>query len=476
MREAARRYESALAGRYAGAAMSENWSEHRKFSLWRRLWTELARAEMELGLSIRAEQIEAMDSAIDDIDLDRAGEIERETRHDVMAHIHAFEEAAPAARGIIHLGATSCFVGDNAELIQLRRGLDLLLTGVVNVVDRVAAFAKEHRSLVTLGFTHYQPAQCVTVGKRAALWMQDLLLDIDAIEFALDHVRFRGVKGTTGTQASFLALFEGDHEKVKALDGKIAAAFDFNETFPVTGQTYTRKIDSIVLGALAGIAQGAHKFACDIRLLSNLREVEEPYESNQVGSSAMAYKRNPMRCERMTGLARVVITLAQNPPFTHAGQWLERTLDDSANRRLVLPEAFLATDAILSLYTNIAAGLVVNEAIIAKHVAEELPFQATEPILMAGVAAGGSRQELHEVIRKASRRAMEAVKAGEPNPLLDLLEREGAFDGIDLRTLLAETNFVGRASEQVDEFLVEHVTPVLARYRDRVGRTEDVRL
>ena len=456
--------------------MSETWSEHRKFSLWRRLWTELARAEMELGLPIRSEQVQAMERATDDIDLDRAAEIERETRHDVMAHIHAFEEAAPAARGIIHLGATSCFVTDNSELVQIRDALNLLCTGVVNVIDRLAAFAREHRALVTLGFTHYQPAQCVTVGKRAALWIQDLLLDVDTLEFALGRLRFRGVKGTTGTQASFLALFEGDHEKVKALDRKVACAFGFEEIFPVTGQTYTRKIDSIVLGVLAGIAQGAHKFANDIRLLSNQREVEEPYASTQVGSSAMAYKRNPMRCERMTGLARFVITLAQNPPFTHAGQWLERTLDDSANRRLVLPEAFLATDAILSLYANVAAGLVVNEAVIRKHVLEEIPFQATEPILMAGVAAGGSRQELHEVIRKASRLAMEAVKNGEPNPLLDLLARDGSFEGIDLSKVIAETNFVGRAPEQVDEFLEEQVEPVLARYRDRIGQTEEIRL
>ncbi|MFH0965290.1 MAG: adenylosuccinate lyase [Planctomycetota bacterium] len=476
MGEDSRRYESVLAGRYAGRAMSENWSEHRKFSLWRRLWVELARAQMELGLAIRKEQVRAMEAAVEKIDLARAAEIERRTRHDVMAHIHAFEEAAPEAKGIIHLGATSCFVADNAELIQIREGLAILRGAVVNVIDRLARFAKQHRSLVTLGFTHFQPAQCVTVGKRATLWIQDLLLDLDAIEFALGHVRFRGVKGTTGTQASFLALFGGDHEKVKALERKVARRFGFRDSFPVTGQTYPRKVDYLALSALSGAAQSVHKFASDVRLLSNLREVEEPVEAEQVGSSAMAYKRNPMRCERMTALARFVMTLSENAAFTAGSQWLERTLDDSANRRIVLPEAFLSTDAILALYANVTGGLVVNEAMIRKHVEEELPFQATEPLLLAAASAGKDRQVVHEAIRKASRLAGEAIRKGKPNPLLALLAKEPALKGVDVRKVMEKANFVGRAPEQVDEFLAEEVEPVLIRHRDLIGDTEEIRL
>ena len=474
--EASKTYRSPLGTRYAGARMSANWSEHRKFTLWRRLWIELARAEKALGLAISDEQIAAMEANAENIDLGRVREIEQDTRHDVMAHIHAFEEVAPAAKGIIHLGATSCFVGDNAELIQIRDALRLIRRGVVNVIDRLARFAKEHRALVTLGFTHFQPAQCVTVGKRATLWIQDLLIDLTALEHALDQVLFRGVKGTTGTQASFLALLGGDHEKVKELDRGVAQAFGFERTFPVTGQTYPRKIDYLALAALSGVAQSAHKFAGDVRLLSNLREVEEPFEATQVGSTAMAYKRNPMRCERMTGLARYVMAASANGAFTAGSQWLERTLDDSANRRIVLPEAFLATDGVLSLYANVAGGLVVNKDVIARRLEEELPFQATEPILMAAAARGGDRQELHEVIRVQSHRAAAAVKAGKSNPLLELLAGEKAFAGIDLRKVIKETNFVGRAPEQVDEFLAEHVDPVLARYAADVGDTGRIRV
>jgi len=469
-------YRSPLATRYAGAEMSANWSEHRKFTLWRRLWIGLARAEKALGLAIGDDQIAAMEANVENIDLARVREIEKDTRHDVMAHIHAFEEVAPAAKGIIHLGATSCFVADNTELIQIRDALRLVRRGVVNVIDRLARFAKEHRALVTLGFTHYQPAQCVTVGKRATLWIQELLVDLSALEHALGHVLFRGVKGTTGTQASFLTLFDGDHEKVRELDQRVAEAFDFEKTFAVTGQTYPRKIDYIALAALSGVAQSAHKFAGDIRLLSNLREVEEPFGAKQVGSSAMAYKRNPMRCERMTGLARYVMAASDNAAFTAGSQWLERTLDDSANRRIVLPEAFLATDGILSLYVDVAGGLVVNKEVIARRLEEEVPFQATEPLLMAAVSRGGDRQELHEVIRVQSHKAAQAVKAGKSNPLLELLAAEEGFAGIDVRKVIEETNFVGRAPEQVDEFLAGHVDPVLARYADQIGDTSEIRV
>ena len=456
--------------------MSANWSAHRKFTLWRRLWIELARAQKALGLPISDEQIAAMEDNVENIDLGRVREIEKETRHDVMAHIHAFEEVAPPAKGIIHLGATSCFVADNAELIQIRDALCLVRRGVVNVIDRLARFAKQHRALVTLGFTHYQPAQCVTVGKRATLWLQDLLIDLGLLEHALEQVLFRGVKGTTGTQASFFALFGGDHGKVKELDRRVAQALGFERTFPVTGQTYPRKIDYQALAALSAVAQSAQKFAGDIRLLSNLREVEEPVEATQVGSSAMAYKRNPMRSERMTALARYVVTAAGNAAATAGSQWLERTLDDSANRRIVLPEAFLATDGILSLYANVAGGLVVNAKVIARRLEEELPFQATEPILMAAVARGGDRQDLHEVIRRQSLKAAKAVKAGQKNPLLELLGAEKGLAGIDLQRVIEDTNFVGRAPEQVDEFLAEHVEPVLTRYAADVGDTGEIRV
>lgn len=460
-------YQNPLCTRYASAQMSELWSERRKFLTWRELWIGLAEIEKELGLDIRDDQIQAMRAGKSNLDLEAARKYEEQFRHDVMAHVHAFGDAAPAARGIIHLGATSCFVTDNADLILIREALRHIRGQLVQTIGRMAKFAREHRNLPTLGFTHFQPAQMTTVGKRACLWIQDLLLDLEEVEHRLATIRFRGVKGTTGTQASFLSLFDGDHEKVKALDQRLAERFGFERCFPVTGQTYTRKFDSQVLDVLSGICQSAHKFATDMRLLSHRKELEEPFEKKQIGSSAMAYKRNPMRSERICGLARFVMSLAANAAQTEATQWLERTLDDSANRRLSLPQAFLGTDAVLRLYANVASGIVVYPKVIAQAVAAELPFMATEEILMAAVLAGGDRQELHEKIRQHSVAAAEQVKLeGQANDLLDRLKADAAFTKVDWEAALQPHRFVGRAPEQVDEFLAEQVQPVLDRYAD----------
>jgi len=459
-------YESPLSGRYAGRAMSFNWSAQKKHATWRRLWLELARAEQALGLAITDAQIAEMAAHLDDIDFAAAAAVEKELRHDVMSHIHVFGERCPAARPIIHLGATSCYVTDNTELIQLRDGLGILRLRLGAVLAALAAFIRRHRDLPTLGFTHYQPAQLTTVGKRFCLYAQDFLMDLRRLEREAEELPFRSVKGTTGTQASFLELFHGDHAKVRELERRVAAAMGFARVLPVSGQTYPRKIDYHVLAVLSGIAQSAAKFAGDLRLLANLREIEEPFGKRQVGSSAMAYKRNPMRAERICALARHLISLPVNAAQTHAGQWFERTLDDSANRRLVLPEAFLDADVILSLVANVLDGLQVWPRVIGARVQAELPFMATENILMAAVEAGGDRQELHEAIRRHSMEAVRRIKEeGAGNDLIDRLKADPAFAAVAgrLDAILEPRAFVGRAPEQVDDFLAAELDPVLAR-------------
>lgn len=460
-------YQNPLSGRYASPIMNQLWSEQRKFSTWRRLWVALAEAEQELGLPIETSQIDEMRSHLDDIDFAQATEYERRFRHDVMAHVHTFGEAAPSAKGVIHLGATSCYVTDNTDLILIREALEILCRRLAVVMANLARFAKSHRDLPTLGFTHFQAAQLTTVGKRATLWLHDLLMDLEELELRRDGLALRGVKGTTGTQASFLALFDGDHEKVKELDRRVANKLGFERTYPVTGQTYSRKVDSQILAALSGICQSAHKFATDVRLLSHRKEIEEPFESEQIGSSAMAYKRNPMRCERICGLARFVMSLAANGEHTEATQWLERTLDDSANRRLSIPQAFLGTDAVLRIYANVTAGLVVYPKVIARGVEAELPFMATENIMMAAVRAGGNRQELHEAIRRHSVEAgLQVKREGLENDLIDRLMKDPSFAKVPWETVLNSRDYVGRAPEQVDEFIESAVEPALARYRD----------
>lgn len=463
-------YQNPLTSRYASAGMSRVWSAQTKHSTWRRLWVALAEAQRELGLNISAEQIAEMRAAVDDVDFDAAADYERKFRHDVMAHNHAFGDCCPSARGVIHLGATSCFVTDNTELIQIRDGLKLVVAGVVGVIDRLAEFARRYRDLPCLGFTHLQTAQPTTVGKRAALWCYDLVLDLEELEYRLSALRFRGVKGTTGTQASFLSLFGGDHEKVKRLDQLVAEKMGFADRYPVTGQTYSRKVDAQVLAALGGVAQSAHKAGTDVRILQHRKEIEEPFGEKQIGSSAMAYKRNPMRSERMCSLARFAMNLTVNAEQTAAVQWMERTLDDSANRRLTLPQAFLAVDASLILYRNIAAGLVVYPRVIEKNLREELPFIATEELLMSGAKLGGDRQELHEIIRRHSQEAADRVKReGAPNDLLDRLQEEPAFAGVDFAAALDPQKFIGRAPQQVDEFLAEVIAPIRERYPDAAG-------
>jgi adenylosuccinate lyase len=464
------RFESPLVSRYAGREMSRTFSALARFRTWRRIWIALAEAEQELGLPITDAQIAELRLYAADVNLERAAALERELRHDVMAHVHAYAEQCPAAGPIIHLGATSCEIADNADLVAIREGLGLVERRLVTTIDRLAKFAAEHSGLATLGFTHYQPAQLVTVGKRACLWIWDLLLDLEAVQAAGKNLRFRGIKGTTGTQASFLRLFDGDDEKVKRLERLVAAKLGFEAVHPVTGQTYSRKADYAIVSVLSGIAQSAHKFANDIRLLANLKELEEPFEKSQIGSSAMAYKRNPMRAERMTGLARYVISLAPAAAQTAAEQWLERTLDDSAARRIIIGEAFLGADAILRLYQNVAEGLVVYPKMIARHIAEELPFMATENILMAAVKAGGDRQALHEKIRRHSQDAARQVKAeGGTNDLLARLKADPAFAKVDIDGELEASRFVGRAPEQVYEFLVTTVQPILEAHRDLIG-------
>ena len=444
------------------------WGPATRYGLWRRLWVALAESERELGVDIPESAIAEMQAHLDDIDFDAVAGYEKRFRHDVMAHIHAFADVAPAARPFIHLGATSCFVTDNAELILMRRGLALLRDKLVDALASLDAFAREWKSLPALGYTHLQPAQLTTVGKRATLWMQDILLDLADLDFRVVNLPFRGVKGTTGTQASFLSLFGGDHERVRELDRRVTSRMGFATSIPVSGQTYSRKVDAQVLGVVAGIAATASKFSGDVRMLQAFGEIEEPFEKQQVGSSAMAYKRNPMRSERIASLARFVLSLEPNANQTHAVQYFERTLDDSANRRLVIPESFLATDAILVLLQNVVRGLEVHPARIRRRVDDELPFMATEEIIVRLVQAGGDRQEAHELIRGHSMAAARAVKDGAPRN--DLLERLAADDAFalplsDLEAAADPSRFVGRAPEQVDEFLAETVAPWLERRR-----------
>ncbi len=470
-------YENPLIARYASAEMSRLWGPLRKFRTWRWLWVQLAEAEAELGLPISAAQIAELKAHVDDIDFAAAERYERQLRHDVMAHVHAYGDVCPSARGIIHVGATSCYVTDNGDLISMRDALDLVRRQLAAVIDKLAEFAVRHRDLACLGYTHLQPAQPTTVGKRACLWIYDLAQDLEEIERRREGLKARGVKGTTGTQASFLELFGGDHAKVLELDRRIAQRMGFAASYAVTGQTYSRKVDSQVLAALSGIAQSAHKAATDLRLLQSFKEIEEPFEDRQIGSSAMAYKRNPMRCERICALARFAIGLEANGANTLATQWFERTLDDSANRRLSMPQAFLAVDAILSLYRNVASGLVVYPGVIAQRLAAELPFMATESVLMAGVALGGDRQALHERIRQHSQAAAAVVKEqGGANDLLARLQADPAFAGIDWQTAVAPEKFVGRAPQQVDEFMAEVVDPIRQRYADERLPTEEVRV
>ncbi|EDN00159.1 adenylosuccinate lyase [Pseudoflavonifractor capillosus ATCC 29799] len=460
-------YESPLSSRYASDEMQYIFSPDKKFSTWRRLWVALARAEMELGLPVTQEQIDEMGAHLTDIDYDSAAQWERKLRHDVMAHIHAWGEQCPKAMPIIHLGATSCYVGDNTDVILMREALELVRDKLVRVLHALSVFANQYKALPTLGFTHFQPAQLVTVGKRATLWMNELLMDLEEVEHRIDSLKLLGSKGTTGTQASFLELFEGDHEKVKELERKIAREMGFDAVTPVSGQTYSRKMDYAVVSTLSGIAQSASKFATDMRLLCHLKEVEEPFEKNQIGSSAMPYKRNPMRCERICSLARYVMVDALNPSVTAATQWFERTLDDSANKRLSVPEAFLAVDAILNIYANVASGLVVHEKVIERHVMEELPFMASENIMMDAVKRGGNRQDLHERIRVLSQEAGRNVKdRGLPNNLIDLIAEDPMFgmSREELTVHLEPARYIGRCPEQVDEFLTEYVQPVLERY------------
>jgi adenylosuccinate lyase len=466
MTEAGARYQSPLGSRYASPAMQALWSERHRIGLWRRIWLALAESQQELGLAIDPRAIEELRAHLDDVDLQAATQYERRFRHDVMAHIHALGDQAPAARAIIHLGATSAFVTDNADLIVIRDGLKLLLGRLVALGRALGGFATRYRDLPCLAYTHFQPAQLTTVGKRATLWAQDFALDIEDLTHRIGGLRARGCKGTTGTQASFLELFGGDHDKVRQLERRVTRRLGFAEALPVTGQTYSRKIDAQVLDTLSGIAQSASKMASDLRLLQHEGELLEPFESEQIGSSAMAYKRNPMRSERISGLARFVISLAPNGAHTAASQWLERTLDDSANRRLTLPEAFLATDAILILATNVVAGLEVRRAVIARHVAIQMPFMATEQWLMLGVQAGGDRQALHEVIRQASQAAAGQVSEGGPNDLLDRLAQSPEFAAVPTEQLRAELDparHVGRAPQQTTEFLTEFLEPLLAR-------------
>ena len=462
------RWRSPLGTRYASPAMQTLWGEPHRIGLWRRLWLALAEAERELGLDVPEEALAQMRAHLDAADLAAAARYERRFRHDVMAHIHAFGEQAPLARAFLHLGATSAFVTDNADLIVMREGLRLLLGRLLAVLSALEGFARRTAAVPCLAYTHFQPAQLTTVGKRTTLWMQDFALDVEEVTHRLETMRFRGCQGTTGTQASFLELFQGDHEKVRELERRVTRKLGFRDQFAVTGQTYSRKADSMVLDALSGIAQSAGKMAGDLRLLQHEGELLEPFESEQVGSSAMAYKRNPMRAERISGLARFVISLQANAAHTAASQWLERSLDDSANRRLTLPEAFLGTDAILILATNIAAGLELREDVIRRHVAEQMPFMATERWLMLGVAGGGDRQSLHEVIRQHSLAVAEAVSRGAPNDLLDQLAADPAFRAVPAAALRAEldpVHYTGRAAQQVGEFLDEYLDPLLRRAR-----------
>jgi len=465
-------YESPLNSRYASKEMQYIFSPDKKFSTWRKLWIALAESEKELGLDITDEQIAEMKEHIYDINYDVAREREKEVRHDVMSHVYAYGVQCPKAKGIIHLGATSCYVGDNTDIIIMTEALQLVKKKLVSLIGELARFARDNKNLPTLAFTHFQPAQPTTVGKRATLWLEDLMMDLEDIDYQLSKAKLLGCKGTTGTQASFMELFEGDHEKCKELDRKIAKKMGYSESFPVSGQTYPRKLDSQILNVLSLIAQSAYKFSNDIRLLQHLKQIEEPFEKSQIGSSAMAYKRNPMRSERIGSLARYVIVDALNPAITAATQWFERTLDDSANKRISIPEAFLAVDAILNLYINVVDGLVVYDKVIYQQFMKEIPFMATENIMMDAVKKGGDRQELHEKIRVHSMEAGKTVKLeGKDNNLAELIAADKSF-GLtleEINAVMKPENFVGRAPAQVDDFLKEYVMPVLEKNQDLLG-------
>ena len=477
------RYTSPFCERYASKEMQYIFSPDKKFKTWIKLWIALAETEYELGLSengkpvISQEQIDELKVHAEDINYDVAKEREKMVRHDVMSHVYAYGVQCPKAAGIIHLGATSCYVGDNTDVIVMTEAMKLVRKKLLNVINELSKFAMEYKDLPTLAFTHFQPAQPTTVGKRATLWLQELMLDLSDLDYMIGQQKLLGCKGTTGTQASFLELFNGDHEKVRQIDKKIAEKMGFEACYPVSGQTYSRKVDSRVLNVLSGIAQSAHKFSNDIRLLQHLKEIEEPFEKNQIGSSAMAYKRNPMRSERIASLSNYVMADALNPAFTAATQWFERTLDDSANKRVSVPEAFLAIDGILDLYLNVVDGLVVYDKVIYQRFMKEIPFMATENIMMDAVKRGGNRQELHELIREYSMQAGATVKKeGKENNLVDLIAADPAFGMTkeEIEAILEPKNFVGRAPEQTEEFITEVVKPVLDANKDILGMTAEI--
>lgn len=472
-------YKNPLEERYSSAEMLYNFSPQNKFKNWRKLWIALAEIQKDLGLEISDDQISQLKEQAENIDFAKAAEYEKKFRHDVMAHVHTYGDSAPLAKGIIHLGATSAFVGDNTDLIQIRDGLLLIRKQLVNVIKNLSDFAIQYKDLPTLGFTHYQPAQLTTVGKRATLWLQSLILDFEELEFFLETLRFRGVKGTTGTAASFLELFNGDYSKVKHLDKELSKRFGFDKVFGVSGQTYDRKIDAKVVSLLSNIAQSAHKFTNDLRLLQNLKEIEEPFEKNQIGSSAMAYKRNPMRSERIGALAKFVISLSTSSAMVASTQWFERTLDDSANKRLTIPQAFLAVDAILLIWNNIMNGIVVYENRIHKHIMEELPSMATEYIIMEEVKAGGDRQEIHETIRVHSMEASKKVKIeGKENDLIDRIMNDNTLkmDKSKIMEVLDPKNFIGFAPVQTQEFIENEVRPILNKYSGLIGLEADLKV
>ncbi|NMM65717.1 adenylosuccinate lyase [Clostridium sp. P21] len=470
-------YNTPLNTRYASKEMSYLFSDEMKFKTWRKLWVALAECEKELGLNISDEQIEELKKNVDNVNYEVAEKREKEVRHDVMSHVYAYGVQCPKAKGIIHLGATSCYVGDNTDLIIMREALLIIKKKIISTINSLTKFALEYKDLPTLGFTHLQPAQLTTVGKRASLWIQDLYLDLENIDFLVDHMRFRGVKGTTGTQASFMELFNGDESKVKTLDKMVTEKMGFNKEFMVTGQTYTRKLDSTILNTLSEVAQSAYKFSNDLRILQNMKEMEEPFEKNQIGSSAMAYKRNPMRSERIGALSRYIIVDSLNPAITAATQWFERTLDDSANKRISVAEAFLALDGVLNLYMNVSSNMVVYPKVIESHVKKELPFMATENIIMEAVKKGGDRQELHERIRQHSMEAAKMVKVeGKDNDLIERIINDPFFNmtSEEILSLIDPVKFVGRAPGQVVDFVEEQIQPILEKNKDLLGEEAEI--
>ncbi|WP_092924812.1 adenylosuccinate lyase [Romboutsia hominis] len=470
-------YQNPLIDRYCSKDMSYIFSPQFKFSTWRKLWVALAEGEKELGINITDEQIEELKANIYNINFDEARKIEKEVRHDVMSHVKAYGLQCDSAKGIIHLGATSAYVGDNTDVIQMDEALKLIRIKLVNLINNLREFALKYKDVPTLGFTHFQAAQLTTVGKRATLWAQDLILDLEDINYRIDNMKLRGVKGTTGTQASFLSLFEGDHEKVKELNKLVCEKMGYKSSYAVSGQTYTRKLDYQVLSVLSGIAQSMHKMTNDIRLLQSLKEIEEPFEKNQIGSSAMAYKRNPMRSERIASLSKYIIAESLSPALVQATQWLERSLDDSANKRLSIPQAFMAADAIIEIGINVTNGLVVYENMINKHINEELPFMATENILMEAVKRGGDRQELHEIIREYSMQAAYRVKQeGKDNNLIELIINDDSFkmSREEILSVMDPKNFIGRAPEQVVEFVKEYLDPAIEEFKEQIGMTIDL--